>query len=85
MTRQELITLLRAELKEELEGIIKYNEMYEAAKDIGWNDAARTIERIACDEWAHANYLREMILDHEELLSPEIIALWDKAGAVFNE
>lgn len=82
MRKDELIAHLRAELKEELEGIIKYNEMYEAAEELDIPSVATTIYAIACDEWRHARYLRTLLLDHGESLSPECMSLWEKVEKI---
>lgn len=82
MTRDEIITHLKAELKEELEGILKYNDLYEAADELDMPDVRYTARAIARDEWMHANYLRDILIEHGAMLSPECNLLWEKVEKI---
>lgn len=86
MTKEEIIKYLSDELEEELEGIVKYNEVYEAAVAIGMYHEARIIEKITNEEYTHASVL-QTILDMHHYSLPEtskIPELWAQATSVFH-
>lgn len=81
MTKEELLTHVKTELKDELEGILKYNDLYEGT------DCAHerhVFEAIASDEWAHAHALRDILSKHGETISPECAALWEKVEKIID-
>lgn len=86
MTKDEIINYLIGELKEEFEGIIKYNEMYEAACAADMHQEAEVIEKIAGEEYSHACAIRKMLEDNgvDIAAHPDMKALWHKARSVFD-
>lgn len=77
---------LIARLKEELGDICTYNTLYEDLKEAGLHHEAREVEKIANDEYTHAEALAYLLNTHSKDTSkdPEIASLWEKAKAAFH-
>ena len=73
-------------LKDELEGIISYNTVYEALKSVGMDAYANDIEYICREEYKHAEILHDMIEDECEhmLDNQEIARLWSSVKHIFH-
>lgn len=85
-TKDDIIMCLVARLKEELGDVCTYNTLYEDLKEAGLHYEAREVEKIANDEYAHAEALAHLLKVHGKDTSndPEIASLWEKAKAAFH-
>lgn len=87
-TKQSIINHLIGKLKEELDGIIKYNDLYEKAKEAHDYDVARMINDIAIEERSHVMALREYLEDsgeYRESEHPDIIGMLKNVRNIFEE
>lgn len=87
MTKEDIIAHLKAELKEELEGILKYGEMHKHACENGMLTEADMLEDIARDEYTHACAIKSMLEKNGVDLShhTEYQALWHKVDEAFDD
>lgn len=85
-TKEELLACMHARLKEELGDICTYNSLYEDLKEAGLHYEARQVEKIANDEYTHAEALADMLNMHGKNFSHdlEVSMLWKKAKAAFD-
>lgn len=84
--KDELIKHLTDELEEELEGIIKYEDVYYSLKALGLDTEADVIEDIAGDEYEHACHLWDMLKKHGADLShhEKIQTDWESVKKIFK-
>lgn len=84
--KEELIKCLTDDLEDELEGIVNYEHIYESLKALGLEKEARTIERIAEDEYTHACAIWDMLKEHGVDLTDheKIQSDWDCVKKIFN-
>lgn len=84
--KEELIKCLTDDLEDELEGIVNYEHIYESFKALGLAKEARTIERIAEDEYDHVVSLWDMLKEHGVDLTDheKIQSDWDCVKKIFN-
>ena len=82
---QEVAQKVLDYVKEELEGICEYNELYESLRAIGLNDEAIDIEKIASDEYRHADKLWRMLGNFDINVPQTINELWDKVEEIFDK
>jgi ferritin len=66
---EELLKHLTEELEEELEGIKKYEDLYNSLKAMGFEYEASIIERIAGEEYKHACAIWDILEEHNVDLS----------------
>lgn len=85
-SKEELIKHLTDELEDELEGIIKYEDVYNSFIALGLTAEARHIESIANDEYKHACILWDILMEHHVDLSKheKIQKDWDCVKAIFH-
>jgi bacterioferritin (cytochrome b1) len=85
MTRDEIIKHLTDELEDELEGICKYNTLYEALEGLQMHDEADRIERIASEEYYHAKILMDVLwmMNVDVSDHPKIKDDWAKVKRIF--
>lgn len=76
----EVERLLKDRLKKELLDVIEYSELYEI---VNYYDK-QEIERIAIDEFRHAQHIECMMEDREIKSDDEIKELWFKAKKCFE-
>ena len=81
----EVAEKVLAYLKDELEGICEYNELYESLKNLGMDKEAITVERIASDEYRHAEKLWHMLGKFNIEVPQAINDLWDKVEEIFDK
>lgn len=86
MTKEDFIAHLKDELKEELEGICKYDALYKTAIAEGMHDEAAAIECIASDEYRHACTIKDILEYHGVDMSehPDMKHLWEKVEEIFD-
>ena len=84
--KDELIRHLTEQLEEELEGIIDYDHYYESMIALGLRCDAKTIERIATDEYDHAITLMDMLKDHDVDITghAKIAELWSEVKKIYS-
>ena len=86
--KPELKRHLLNKVKEELEDIISYDQMYKEALSDGNRRLARIINRIAEDEYEHAEYLCAYLKDHGAYTTEEhnaMAELWKSVDRIFND
>jgi rubrerythrin len=74
--------------KEELNDIISYNLIYEQALAAGNRKLARMINRIAENEYEHAEYLYAYLKDRDALTDAEhseLRELWKVVDRIFDD
>jgi rubrerythrin len=82
--KMEIAKKLIAELEEELEGIIKYDCLFNELGSKGMVKEAVVIQSIASEEYWHAMKIWRL-LDQFEIEMPEKIeTLWDKVSDIFD-
>ena len=82
--KRDIAERLVAELEDELEGICKYDCFHKMLVEYGMEDEAKVIERIASDEWRHADKLWRMLDNFEIEIPKKIHELWDKVDEIFE-
>jgi uncharacterized coiled-coil DUF342 family protein len=84
--KEELIRCLTDDLEDELEGIINYEHIYNSLMELGLAKEARTIERIAEDEYDHVVSLWDMLEEHEANLKhhEKIQELWREVKKIYS-
>lgn len=84
--KEKILENLTEELEEELEGIKKYEDVYNSLKAVGLDAEADVIEAIAGDEYKHACALWDMLNEHGvDLSSHEKISKgWECVKKIFN-
>lgn len=77
---------LFASLKEELQDVIKYSNMYDNLMKQGYYDEADEIEEIAREEFTHAEAIYDILDDWGYDLSSneELLAMWKNAELAFK-
>lgn len=81
---KEIAARLVAELEDELEGICSYDCLHKTLIEHEMYEAADIIEKIASDEWRHAERLWRMLDDFEVEIPKKIDELWDKVEEIFE-
>ena len=82
--KRELAEKVIAELEDELEGICSYDCLYKMLEENDMHEEAMVIERIANDEYKHANKLWDMLGKHEIEIPQKIHTMWDKVEEIFD-
>ena len=82
---KEVATKVLEHLEGELEDICKYNCLYEMLVEREMYEEAEYIEKIASDEWRHADRLWSMLGKFDINIPQKIEELWDKVEEIFEE
>ena len=85
-TKEELVRCLTDDLEDELEGIINYEHIYKSFTELGLHKEARTIERIAADEYDHVVSIWDMLKEHGADLTnhAKIQELWGEVKKIYS-
>lgn len=85
-TKEEIISHLKDDLKEELEDVLKYGEMHKSLMSVGMVGEADYVEEIARDEYTHACAIKKILEAHDvDVKHSEMRQLWDKANDAFDD
>lgn len=84
--KEELVRCLTEDLEEELEGIINYEHIHKSFMALGLHKEARTIERIAADEYDHVVSLWDLLKEHGADLThhTKIQELWSEVKRIYS-
>lgn len=84
--KEELVKCLMEDLEDELEGILAYEHIYESMEGLELYKEARTIERIAADEYDHVVSIWEMLKEHGADLKshPKIEEMWNEVKRIYS-
>lgn len=85
-SKEELLKHLVDELGEELEGIKKYEDVYNSFVALGLKGEASEIERVATDEYKHACILWDILKKHNVDLThhDKIQKDWERVQEIFH-
>lgn len=82
---EELLTKLKARLLEELNDVINYNNLYEELINSENKEDADIIERIANDEYSHAEAITYILEKHGVCLDETAREKWKSVCIIFDE
>ena len=85
-SKEEILKHLTDDLEDELEGIIRYEDIYHSFISHGLHAEAEEIEEIANDEYKHACVLWDILKEHGVDLTrhEKIQRDWDSVKAIFH-
>lgn len=81
---KEIAEKILAELDYELEGICSYDCLYKMLEENEMHEMARTIEKIASDEYRHVSKLLDMMDVLQIAIPQKTNALLDKVEEIFD-
>lgn len=85
-SKEELVKHLTDELEDELEGIMKYEDVYNSFVSLDLREEAAMVESIANDEYNHACMLWDILKKHDvDLTKHEKIQRdWECVKTIFH-
>lgn len=77
MTMEEIIKKFTAEFGDEMEDSKMYFEMAKSAEHMGNHEMAHGLFEISKDEYTHAKFIREMLIDNGVTIPESHKAMWE--------
>lgn len=82
---ESVTKMMMDHLKEELEDVKEYKEMSVEAEKMGLHRRAKNLEKIAMEEFTHAKYIRETLIDagaYVPIEQGEMEKMWNHARMI---
>lgn len=78
MTMEEIVKKFTTEFTDEMDDSKMYFEMAKSAEHMGQHEMARGLYEISKDEYTHAHFIREMLLDNGVAIPEAAKAKWEE-------